>query len=198
MRAPVASAGGGMDELDVNLLEAWGRVREGLMGDPARAGRRWERGLRGELRRPMRAWCLVVKASDLRLDASAIVDRQAHAAGEGHRVFLFGEEVRALTKPVRIGWPGVALPVAAGLCGVDVGTMYLWVRRGWVRSRVERTPGRRGLPTRWVWTDRALDVALPQGRDGGWGTLWQGLWERVPLDFGVEVGRVARGLYHPA
>ncbi|MEO0514262.1 MAG: hypothetical protein AAF086_03070 [Planctomycetota bacterium] len=185
-----------MDELDANLLEAWDVVRAGLAKDPAAAGRRYERGLRSALRRPVRAWCVSVKASDTRIEHEAFWDADAAAAAERrerHRVVLFGSLVRHLVRPVVIAWPGLRVEAAARQMGIDERTMIDWVDKGWVLSRKEKVPGQRGLASRFVWTGGGgVDVCFPQGRDARWGSLWQSLWRRVPEGFEQTVERVPR------
>ncbi|MEM6853997.1 MAG: hypothetical protein AAF593_06265 [Planctomycetota bacterium] len=190
-----------MDELDVNLLEAWHEVRSRLANDPAARGRRYERGLRQALRRPVRAWCVSVKASDTRIEPSAMLDRDAAVAcgrRERHGVVLFGSLVRHLVRPVVIDLPGLPYDDAARALGIDVRTMFDWMDKGWVSSRKQRVPGRRGEAGRAVWTGSGgVDVCFPQGREGGavpggWGSLWRGLWRYVPEEFEQVVERVPR------
>ena len=56
-----------MDELDRNLMEAWGEVTAKLRGDRGLARKRWRRSKGRTLQRPPRAWCMAVRASDTRL-----------------------------------------------------------------------------------------------------------------------------------
>jgi len=57
-----------MDELDLNLLDAWDRVLARCKADPKEARKRYERTLPGTcLDRPARAWCVALRASDTRL-----------------------------------------------------------------------------------------------------------------------------------
>lgn len=164
-----------------------------MADDPAARGRRYERGLRSALRRPVRAWCVSIRASDRRIESSAIVDPERMAARQRHRVLLYGELVRHLVKPVEIRWPGLIYDEAAARLGVDARAVIDWMDKGWLGSRRERVPGRRGLPTRYAWTrPGGMDVGLPQGRAAGWGCLWQGLWEKVPREFEQVVERVPR------
>lgn len=185
-----------MDELDGNLMEAWHDVRMKLSRDPAARGRRYERGLRAALRRPVRAWCVSVKASDTRIEHAAMLNGDAAVAcdrRERHGVVLFGSLVRHLVRPVVIPWPGMCYDVAARELGIDVRTMVDWMDKRWVCSRKEKVPGRRGGPSRVVWTGGGgVDVCFPQGREAHWGSLWQGLWRRVPEGFEQTVERVPR------
>ena len=60
-----------MDELDHNHLMAWQRVFERCRRDPAEARRRYLRtAVGGVYDRPVRAWCVALRASDSRLKAA--------------------------------------------------------------------------------------------------------------------------------
>ncbi|MEM7626731.1 MAG: hypothetical protein AAF333_14150 [Planctomycetota bacterium] len=182
-----------MDELDHNLIVAWNEVREKLRGDPAARGRRYERGLRKALRRPPRAWCISLRAADTRIESSAFIEPDLVAARREHRLLMFGGLVSHLCKPVVIEWPGVIYDEAARRLGLDPRTMIDWIRKGWVDSRRERVPGRKGPMTRYVWTGAGgVDVGYGRGRGREWGTLWQNLWRRVPADFEQVIRRVPR------
>src|SRR5688572_21845916 len=56
-----------MDELDTMLLEAWNRVGARVRRKRISALKRSRRRFKGVLRRPMREWCLVIRASDTRI-----------------------------------------------------------------------------------------------------------------------------------
>ncbi|MEM9348079.1 MAG: hypothetical protein AAGB26_15835 [Planctomycetota bacterium] len=57
-----------MDELDRSLLDAWHRVFAACKADPAEARRRYDRmHTGGTYDRPVRAWCVAIRASDTRL-----------------------------------------------------------------------------------------------------------------------------------
>ncbi|MEL7087649.1 MAG: hypothetical protein AAGL98_04285, partial [Planctomycetota bacterium] len=182
-----------MDELDANLMVAWDGVRAKLRGDRAALGRRYERGLRAALRRPPRAWCLSIRASDTRIKRSAFIEPERVSERLAHRLLMFGDLIRHLCKPVEIDWPGVVYDDAATRLGIDPRTIYDWIRHGWVESRRERVPGRRGSPTRHVWTrPGGIDVGCPQGRGPEWGVLWRDLYRKVPGHFEQVIRRVPR------
>lgn len=183
-----------MDELDQLLLDSWDAVSQSLQNKPWARARRMERVLRGELRRPVRAWCLALRASDSRIGAHELrneFNTACYDRGFNHRLVLSGERVRALCKPVRMIWPGVTLPEAARLLGRDERTVWSWVKKG----RLERAN------SEWVTIGRRYKIWSgpmdPQADDGRgpwevWGSLWQHLWERVPTDFVQRVERTAR------
>src|SRR5207248_2587086 len=63
-----------MHDFDSVIQRAWGRVAAGVLNDPEELARRLARRRRAMLRRPPRAHCLALRASDLRLhEASAII-----------------------------------------------------------------------------------------------------------------------------
>lgn len=182
-----------MDELDQNLMAAWDGVQAKLRDDRAARGRRYERGLRKALRRPPRAWCVSIKASDTRIESSSFIEPERVAERREHRLLMFGDLTRHLCRPVEIECPGVVYDEAAARLGIDVRTMVDWMDKRWVESRRERVPGRRGSPTRYVWTRRGgMDVGCPQGRGREWGVLWEDLWRKVPEDFEQVLRRVPR------
>ncbi len=206
-----------MDELDGNLLEAWERVWARCEADPDEARRRWLRSGNKMLKRPPRAWCLSVRASDHRIGQTYgyIEDEQAWRRGGAHAVVLDGWHIQELCRPVFIPKPGVLLKEAAAILGRDPATLAQW----WMPERAKRGPGRsrrdgsvalfeeitepgrvlgvrfeparihrsRGVPKAVVWTERAVDP----GADCGVGphALWGTLWHWFyqRVDEGMEV-----------
>lgn len=186
-----------MELIDALLLEAWHEVSAELESKPYKLARRMERTQRKELRRPVRAWCVALRASDSRIGAHELRaegDVERCRRGYTHHVELTGERLRELCRPVRIDWPGVAVAEAARALGRDVRTVQRWSDVGVLQKRHDAEPGRRGLPTRWVWSDKAIDPQADDGRGpwAVWGSLWQGLSGRVPADFVQRVERTPR------
>lgn len=186
-----------LEQLNHNLIEAFYRVRAALAGDAARRGRRVERTLRSALRRPVRAWCVGVRASDARYTWGDMADEQdgrAACKGYPHTVVLRGRRVRELCSAVWLDWPGMPIAEAALALGRPERALYAWVERGVLRSFTEHTPGKRGKPTRWVFSPVALDPVADDGRPPWtvWGTRWQWLGERVPEEASWAVRRVPR------
>jgi len=183
-----------MDELDQNLFEAWHEVSKLLKDRPWALARRMERVSRKELRRPVRAWCVALRASDSRFDAHewrTDLEEDRACDGEDHVMTLEGGRLRDLCRPVRIGYPGVTVPEASKLLGRGERTVWSWVKKG----RLERTNpseswvGRKGL----VWSG-PLDPQADDGRGPweAWGSLWQSLWERIPIDYEQALERTIR------
>ena len=129
-----------MDQLDHNLLDAWHRVFERCKADPAAARRRYERTLPGTcLDRPARACCVVLRASDTRLDELVREPEAGYMRARlAHEMEVDAYTLSALAGPVRIEYPGVALTEAAAMLGRDYASVRKWLPVGAGRSRVER------------------------------------------------------------
>lgn len=184
-----------MDELDQALLEAWHAVSARLKNEPWALARRMERVSRKELRRPVRAWCVALRASDSRIGAHEWrTELQEHLAykGKNHFLTLTGDRLRELCRPVRIDAPGVPVVEAAKLLGRDERTVWSWMQKG--RLHVER----KSMPSKTTMKHRVWSGPIdPQADDGRgpwevWGTLWQSLWERIPADYTQRVQRTVR------
>ena len=64
-----------VDRLDSILLEAWNRIGEAVRQDRIKAFKRSQRRFRSVFTRPMREWCLVIRASDTRINEhTAIIE----------------------------------------------------------------------------------------------------------------------------
>lgn len=187
-----------MDELDQALLEAWHEVSARLKNKPWAMGRRMERVARQALRRPVRAWCLPLRASDSRIGAHELrneFNTACYDRGFNHRLVLRGDRVRALCKPVRIAWPGVPVPEAAKLLGRDERTVWSWAKKG----RLERAnPDRATIGRHFRFWSGPMDPQADDGHPGryrGWDWVCPG---RV-LASGEQVpcGRVCKKLWLP-
>jgi hypothetical protein len=182
-----------MDELDQNLLEAWHAVSESLQQKPWALARRMERASRKTLRRPVRAWCVALRASDSRIGAHdwrSDSDADRAMDGEDHALRLTGGRLRELCRPVTIEYPGVTLPKAAALLGRDERTAWSWVKKG---RLIAANPGLPIGHRRPVWCG-PIDPQADDGRGPWetWGTLWQNLWEKIPLEFEQRLERTMR------
>ena len=196
-----------MDELDTILIDAWNRVSQRVRQKRVMALRRSRRRFRGVLTRPMREWCLVIRASDTRInDSRAIIDpTHAIERQEPNTVTLDGTLIRELTRPVSIAWPGVTYAKAAIACGREYKTIKAWVRHGVFRvehyrefrfpEHARRSKGnahRGGFGGRpYVWTPSPIDPNNFTGRapHSVWGTVWQNLWKKLPEDYVLTVRR---------
>lgn len=212
-RAGVAVAAWAVDDLDRALLDAWNRVLPRLRADPGERLRRLARRRRATLRRPPRAWCLALRASDTRLNhltayveplpPSADVDAfPAESAGDAiarrlpHTIDVDAPLIRRLTAPVRLPASGEDWQVVANLLGTHEETLRHAIRQGVLRARhVPRLGGKRGKPVPVLYSPHLLDPSNANHRtapDPRWGTLWQSLADRLPADFTQTLTRVPR------
>lgn len=192
-----------MDELDHNLLEAWHRVFERCRADPAEARRRYQRTLPGTcLDRPVRAWCVAIRASDTRLIAEG--GRGEGLGGSGgsrgaqvaHEVVLDGEVIQRLGGPVEIPYPGVPMTEAAKMLGRNCTGLRHWIPVGAGRSRVERDAlaAKGDSDGRLIWAtfEKAgypLKVRYePPGKHGRRGRETPVVWSDHALDPGAAKG----------
>jgi hypothetical protein len=67
------------EDLERNIREAWLRVRKDILNDPQELQRRLARRGMKALRRPPRAWCLAIRASDRRITPAHWVIVPEHA-----------------------------------------------------------------------------------------------------------------------
>lgn len=183
-----------MDQIDINLLEAWNRISRRVKRDRIEAMRRMQRQYKGVLTRPMREWCLAVRASDSRINRyNAVFDpSEAVPKRQHHMVTLDGMAIQELTKPIIIDWPGVGIREAAKILGRSRGVVQRWRRRGVLEVRYERhfrTP-KDGWPK--VWSPSPIDPKHDDGQPPHriWGSMWMDLWKKLPMNFVMTVERV--------
>ncbi|MEM9021307.1 MAG: hypothetical protein AAGC44_12135 [Planctomycetota bacterium] len=194
-----------MDALDLALMEAWERVGQRLLDRPWERVKRMERVRRAELRRPVRAWAVCVRASDHRIgDGGYSADRpwgdfgcetswHLERKGRRHRVTLTGRRLAELIKPVRVVEP-VDVKEMARLLGRDVRTVVSWRERGVLAGEQTRLHAGQRRAKWMLRTVGGLDPQADGGRgpSGWWGTTWEHHWERVPADLWVRLKRVPR------
>lgn len=188
-----------MHPLDVLLLEAWDRVashiqRDRLRGRHDEATRRAFRRTQKHLSRPVRPWCLCIRACDTRLKSLAVIPKHAEELREPHEVILFSETFRRLCAPVQIPWPGIDWARAADMLGRSTTSLDRWIRRGILKCKKynARSVGKSGPPVPYVWSPtpldpNAIDLRAPHP---AWGTLWQFHHRLVPDGLEIPVLRV--------
>ncbi len=190
-----------MDPIDEALLEAWSRVAPVVRRDRLEALRRSFRRTRPLLARPIRPWCLCLRASDTRLNVHAWVPKYLPQQHEPHEITIFSDTIRELCKPVTIPWPGWDWERAAYALGRHPASLRSWIKRGVFRVNYihAQTMGKRGKPVPEIWSPSPLDPNADLGRapDPVWGTLWQYLWQRVPDDLEFTLTRVPIARPHP-
>ncbi|MFM9994866.1 MAG: LuxR C-terminal-related transcriptional regulator [Phycisphaerales bacterium] len=187
-----------MDSIDGALTEAWNRLEARVRGDRVEAVRRALRRTRPLLTRPIRPWCLCLRADDRRLSMQACVPKYLPEERLPHDIVVFSGTIRELCKPVNIPWPGWDWERPAYALGRHPESLRSWIKRGvfQVSYRNAFSMGKRGKPVPEIWCHGPLDPNADLGRapDPVWGTLWQYHWNSVPdgLEFAlrrVPVGR---------
>jgi DNA-binding CsgD family transcriptional regulator len=203
-----------MDRIDFNLAEAWNRVSTRVRADRVEALRRAGRLGTVNVREPIRAWCLCLRASDTRLTSmncivEPIIRDEWDSLGpdEGtdtiiashrpHMLTVPGGVIRTLMQPVTIPWPGEDWKRVAEKCGVTKFMLVNWIRNGQIRIEYRvpaRTVGGRGRRVPLVYTPSPIDPNAFDARPPQmlWGSAWQGMWERIPEEFEQKAERVPR------
>jgi hypothetical protein len=193
-----------MDTLDQLLFDAWHRISREIRAKRIRALKRSRRRMKGVLKHPMRETCLVIRASDTRInEQSAGIDPPgAFDARMEHMVTIRGTLIREVTRPISMPWPGVTYHEAARRFGRDHKSIANWVRKG--MFQVNRYPefgfpreGTRGRRP-YIWTPSPLDpnAIRCEPPHPVWGTLWQWQWEKMPEDYELTVPRVPQFRIH--
>ena len=185
-----------MDEIDVALEEAFVRLVERMRVDRRELLVRLRRR-RKFVERPLRAWCICLRASDWRIvhERTAFFNEGLAAARQRHTVELPGWGIRQLVLPVEIRWPGLRLRDAARKLGKHPEVLQRWVRRKVLHVEYDycRPHGYRGRKCPVVWSDRPLDPNAQFGRgpNEAWSTMWHRHAERIPDEFVCAVDRLA-------
>src|SRR6266566_4212352 len=159
------------EELERNIREAWLRVRESILGDPDELRRRLSRRRMKSLRRPPRAWCLAVRASDRRVTPAHWVIFPEHAMELGHEehpyevieheVIIRPHALLRYCRPFWIAAPGEeVVDVAERLGRTAAG---LWRARKCAEFFNEMScrglGGKGGRPVPVIFTREALDAS---------------------------------------
>ena len=186
-----------MDDDIVDILcAAWRRVREGLRDKPDEVRRRLKRGREMWRKRPPRAWCLAVRASDTRINPVTARCEPEEAAYprecmpgekrtkyERHRVTLDVELLRELIRPVRIHeWGEPAVEVARRLGRGKDGVVVARVK-GRLATHFHRPDATSGWRARPIVSSKGwLDPGahLFQQADRVWGWTGKIAYWRVP------------------
>src|SRR5690554_1071486 len=118
-----------MDSIDLALFDE----HEKLLADPRKRAKRAAILAGSTYTRPLRSWCLVLRANDKRIDALCPAralddmdwgdDQPLCAVDE---FLVTAEAVRMLCGPVKIPWPGVSVDEAAARFGVNRTTILRW------------------------------------------------------------------------
>lgn len=203
-----------MDAIDIELFNTYAMLKA---DDHARA--KHERATAGSTyARPVRSWCLVLRANDKRMEAHCAARTiRYHDWGEQYalcavdEIELTADSVRGLCGPVSIEFPGVCIDEAARRFGVNRTTVHRW-GKGRKSCRQQemlgfaRTEGRVVIDSeckgngrdlhraiKRVWTRRPID---PSGDVWAppWGDATADLTHRVPKPWLQRVLRTHRPL----
>src|SRR5438046_273619 len=112
-----------MNDVERLILEAWEKLGPQIMADPQELGRRLARRRSALLTRPVRAWCIAVRASDRRITPAHWVISPEHAMDLNHplhpyepiehEVIIRPEALRKYCRPVTTdSWGEPAVEVA--------------------------------------------------------------------------------------
>jgi DNA-binding CsgD family transcriptional regulator len=196
-----------VDDITANIIRAWDAVAPRLQTDPMELEKRLARRRLKTLRRPLRSWCLTVRASDSRINpATAMISPEA-AAYPGrsdlywdHEVVIDARLLRKLCQPVHLHPGGEEWWSVAKKLGVSKGALGTAMRRGIFRVRhIQNYLGRIGKPVPLLTTVESIDTCCGRiglGHDPVWGSAWQHLSDMIPDDFEQIVRRVPRwGVY---
>lgn len=178
-----------MDHIDRQLQTAWHAMLERIHRDPDERARRIARAARVR-NRPIRPWCIAVRAGDTRLADWGLthsVDINDNAQqGRPHRIELTQADLVDLAAPISLGeWPGVPISEAAKRLGRSHSTIWHWAKTGAldVYHQDRRIWNQHvGGPMAIVWSRSLIDPNAEQGRPPHpvWGCLWQDLAREIP------------------
>src|SRR5438094_595794 len=126
-------------EVDDYIFEAWERVGPRLENDPAEVVRRVRRMGGSALSRPPRAWCLVVRACDRRIDEAMGFGYATRDGPGAHDVLLDAKLVRTLCAPVMLPRGGCTAREVAGILGRCAEDLYPTRSKG--KFSVRHIPG---------------------------------------------------------
>lgn len=177
-----------MDELDLAMLSAWHALTP--------ATQRARIALRDTLPRlTARPFCLSLRASDTRLPLLECVTlADPHAPSPAHSTLLVtldADDLRDVTAPVLLPWPGVDWTTAAAKLGRHPESLRNWIRAGHLQSRHQNaySLGKRGKPVPIVWSASPLSPGANHAKPPNpvWGSLWCYLHTRIPPNFSATL-----------
>ncbi|HEX8522241.1 MAG TPA: hypothetical protein VF669_08285, partial [Tepidisphaeraceae bacterium] len=177
-----------MDDIERLIRTTWLRLSQSL--SPADLHRRLARRNSALLRRPPRAWCLALRASDTRLTPfqTSLPDWNTPNA-----VALEAPDLKKLCAPVRLEPPGQTLDQVAALLGVSrCGLRYARLKGVFQTRHIPAHRGQWGRPRPLLYCNHDLDPAAPLFRppDPGWSWTARFLIARLPDDLHVTLIRV--------
>src|SRR5438445_9341950 len=202
--------------LERAIRDAWLRVRKSILSDPDQLPRRLARRRMKSLTRPVRPWCIAIRASDRRITPAHWVISPEHAMDLDHpehpyvpiehEVSIRTHALRRYCRPVWIAAPAPDVHEVAEMLGVSYGSLRLARQKGLFYERIYRgLAGKRGdIPV--IFRRDALDPASCNNKRAPhplWGPMWGHLPEMIADDFEQPVlrrphfGRISRSSRHP-
>jgi hypothetical protein len=192
-----------MNDVERLILEAWQKLGPKIMADPDELAKRLARRRMAILTRPVRAWCLAIRASDTRITPAHWVIVPEHAMDLNHpehpyepiehEVIIRPHALRKYCRPVRTDSWGEEVEDVCKMLGVSRTTLLAARWAGVFTERFVRgLGGKRGQhPVPLIHSWKTLD---PAGRqfarpDPLWGALWEFLPDMIPDDFEQTVVR---------
>src|SRR4051812_23302180 len=187
-----------MNDVARLVLEAWEKLGPKIMADPDELNRRLARRRMAILTRPVRAWCLAIRASDTRITPAHWVISPEHAMDLDHpahpyepiehEVIIRPHALRKFCRPVRTDSWGEEVDDVCKKLGVSRATLLSsrWAGK-FDEHYVKGLGGKRGrypIPLIHSWTtlDPSGSVFF-QRPEPLFGALWGFLPDMIPDDF---------------
>src|SRR5712671_1685767 len=156
-----------MNDVARLVLEAWEKLGPGIMGDSDELAKRLARRRLKILTRPVRAWCLAIRASDRRITPAHWVISPEHALDLDHpehpyepiehEVTIRPHALRKFCRPVRTSWADQVDDVCKAL-GVSSETLRNARLAGVFSVKyVKGLGGKRGHPVPLISCPNTLD-----------------------------------------
>ncbi len=118
-----------MNDVARLVFEAWEKLGPGILGDSDELQRRLARRRMAIMTRPVRAWCLALRASDRRINAAHWIVTPEHALDRNHpehpyepiehQVTIQAHAIHRYCHPIRIAFPGEEVDEVARRLGVS-------------------------------------------------------------------------------
>src|SRR5258706_6294159 len=196
-RSARPTKGAGMNDVARLILEAWEKLGPKIRSDPQELGRRLARRRLAILTRPVRAWCIAVRASDRRITPAHWVISPEHAMDLDHplhayepiehEVTIRPHALRKYCRAVRTDSWGEQVEEVCRRLGISKSQVYAARCAGLYTERfVKGLGGKHGLPIPLIHSWKTLDPSgypLNAKPDALWGTLWEFLPDMIPDDF---------------
>jgi DNA-binding NarL/FixJ family response regulator len=201
-----------MNDVDRLILEAWEKLGPKIMADPDELARRLARRRRPIMTRPVRAWCLALRASDRRItpydwiitpEHAMDLDHPEHAYEPiEHTVTIQPHGLRKFCRPVRTDSWGELVQDVARQLGCSNSTI---LRARWAGLFTERfvkgLGGKHGPSIPLIHSWKTLDPSggrFFERPEQLWGSMWEWLPDMLPDDFEQTVVRTPLFRRHPA